>query len=100
MPAMTREVTSERDSLARELEELRASIRNQHEQSADLGSDHADRDQSAACAFGVISGTGEDEREDQNNDDNNDCDDGEGDSRGEESDGSAAWLRDELIHVA
>ena len=47
-----------------------------------------DRDQSAARAFGVLSGTGEDERDDQNNDGNNDCDDGEGDSRGGESGGS------------
>ena len=100
MPAMADIVTSERGSLARELEELCESIRNQHEHSAVLSTDHVDRDH-AACEFGGPSGTGEDEREEENDDDDNDdCDEDDGGSRGGESDSSAEWLRDELINFS
>ena len=47
MPTLVGTVTSERDSLARELEEIRASVRNPHEHSAVLGTDHVDRDHAA-----------------------------------------------------
>ena len=100
MSTMADTVTSERGSLARELEELRASIRNLHEHSAVLGTDHVDRDHAAVCEFGGPSGTGEDARDEESNDDDDDCDESDGGSREEESDGSFEWLRDELINFA
>ena len=101
MPAMAGTVTSQRDSLAREFEELRESIRNQHEHSAVLGTDHVDRDHAAVREFGAPSGTGEDEREEESDDGDDDCCDEDGvGSRGEESGGSAEWLPDELINFA
>ena len=100
IPTMADTATSERGSLARELEELRESIRNQHEHSAVLGTDHVDCDHAAVHEFGAPSGIGEDEREEESNGDDDDCDEDDDGSRGEESGGSAEWLRDDLINFA
>ena len=103
MSTLADTVTSERDSLASELEGIRASFCNPHEHSAVLDTDHIGRDHAAVREVGALSGTGDDARDEESNNDDDDRDESDGGSRGEESDGSAGsseWLRDELINFA
>ena len=79
---------------------LRESVRLQHELSAALEAGHNDRNRTATARdCGALSGADEDEREEEEENDDGEYEDAEGDG-GDESDGSAEQIRDELLAFA
>ena len=79
---------------------LRESVRLQHELSAALEAGHNDRARTATARdCGALSGADEDEREEEEENDDGEYEDAEGDG-GDESDGSAEQIRDELLAFA
>ena len=95
--ALKRELKAVKDDAELNLHE---SARLQHELSAALEAGHIDRNRTATARdCGALSGADEDEREEEEENDDGEYEDAEGDG-GDESDGSAEQIRDELLAFA
>ena len=97
---LKRELKAVKEDAELHLLNLRESVRLQHELSAALEADHADRARTATARdCGAPSGADEDECEDEDEHDDGEYEDA-ADNDGDDSDGSAEQIRDELLAFA